>query len=125
MLNKCDKQMHFDKNLLSDNFKNVIEISAISGKGRDEICSAVESLFIDGKLDTSSDALISNARQYAAIENAISSVENALESIKFGMPLDACCIDIENAMGFIGEIDGKSVSEDVVAKIFSKFCVGK
>ncbi len=125
VLNKCDGELLFDKKLLSENFSHVICTSALNKLGRDEICEAVESLFIDGALDTSSDALISNARQHAAIEAAITSVENAIESIKLGMPLDACCVDIENAMASVGEIDGRSVSEDVVAKIFSKFCVGK
>ena len=42
-----------------------------------------------------------------------------------GLPTDAASSDIEMALGAISEVDGRSVSEEVVARIFSRFCVGK
>ena len=42
-----------------------------------------------------------------------------------GMPEDAASSDIELALGAIGELDGRAVSEEIVADIFAKFCVGK
>jgi tRNA modification GTPase len=125
ILNKCDGERKFDASILHESFDNVIEISALGLVGRDEICSALEALFIDGRLNIGEDALITNARQNAALTNAKEAISRAIDSIRCKMPLDACCIDIEEAMQYIGEIDGKSTSEDVVAKIFSKFCVGK
>ena len=41
------------------------------------------------------------------------------------MPLDLSSIDIKEAWQYLGEISGKSASEDVINEIFSKFCVGK
>jgi tRNA U34 5-carboxymethylaminomethyl modifying GTPase MnmE/TrmE len=38
---------------------------------------------------------------------------------------DAASSDIERALGAISELDGRSVCEEIVSDIFSKFCVGK
>jgi tRNA modification GTPase len=46
-------------------------------------------------------------------------------ALEAGASIDLCCIDAEDAMAALSEIDGRAVSEDIVAQIFSKFCVGK
>ena len=56
---------------------------------------------------------------------ALSAIKDAKAALVAGMPADMAACDIERAMQAIGEIDGQSVSEDVTAEIFSKFCVGK
>jgi tRNA modification GTPase len=69
--------------------------------------------------------VLSNARQHAAAIRALRFVESAVESLKAGLPEDACCTDAELAMEALFELDGRAVSEDLVSEIFSHFCVGK
>jgi tRNA modification GTPase len=82
-------------------------------------------MFIDGSLDLSNDAIISNARQYAALIRAREDLDSALKSLKSGFTQDIAGLDVEHAMSNISEIDGLSVSEDIVDDIFHRFCVGK
>jgi tRNA U34 5-carboxymethylaminomethyl modifying GTPase MnmE/TrmE len=48
-----------------------------------------------------------------------------LDALKAGCAVDAAASDLELALGALAETDGRAVSDDIVAGIFSKFCVGK
>ena len=52
-------------------------------------------------------------------------LDAAIAALDAGVPLDASCVDAELAMSAVGEVDGRAVGEDIVADIFSHFCVGK
>ena len=52
-------------------------------------------------------------------------LERALEDMRAGMSLDACCVGVECAMAALGEVDGREIGEEIVSSIFSRFCVGK
>ena len=100
-------------------------ISAQNGDGMDDLRELVERLFTDGAVDTRRDAVLTNARQHASVLSAMEAVRRAVEALKAGFPIDMCCTDAEAAMSAIAEVDGRAVSEDIVAQIFSHFCVGK
>ena len=82
-------------------------------------------MFIDGTLDFDNDAIITGARQYAAISKAADILSNAVVDIERGVSLDACCVGVECAMSALGELDGREIGEEIVHEIFSHFCVGK
>lgn len=103
----------------------VIPFSAKYGTGLDVLTATVASLFTDGSLDTATDAILGNARQYAAVSRSLDATDNALSALEAGLPVDLACDDLSAAMSALSELDGKSVSDDVVADIFSRFCVGK
>lgn len=107
--------------------EGIIEISArCDGIGaREALREKVEQLFTDEKIKIGDDAIISSARQHAALLRAKESLALALDSFVAGIPSDAAASDIELALGAIAELDGRAVSEEVVSDIFSKFCVGK
>ena len=106
-------------------FANAILLSAKTGQGFGELSQTVETLFTDGSLDFESDAILTNARQQAAVLRAIEDVERAEKALAEGLPIDLCCNDAEAAMGSLAELDGRAVSEDLVSEIFSHFCIGK
>lgn len=106
-------------------FEHVVFTSANKGEGSAELGSLIDKLFIDGNIDIDNDAIVTGARQYAALKGASGALCDSLEQLKGGVPLDLCCIGIEAAMSAIGEVDGREIGEDIVAEIFSKFCVGK
>ena len=124
LLNKSDRGCVEDAGY-REHFAYVIPISAKSGEGIDALREAVERLFINGTLDLREDAILANARQYAAVISANEAVCRAIEAIAAGYPIDMCCRDAEEAMASIAEVDGRAVSEDIVSQIFSHFCVGK
>ena len=68
---------------------------------------------------------ITNARHKECLDNSIKSIEKVLESIEAGLPEDFYTIDLMDAYSSLGLILGEAVEEDLVNRIFSKFCMGK
>jgi tRNA modification GTPase len=125
VINKADGEQKFDVSEFSSTFNNIIYMSALTGEGFEKLCCAIESAFIDERINLSTDAIIANSRQYATLVRAREHIAAALESFEAGYSEDVCCVDIEMAMADLGELDGKQVGDDIVAEIFSHFCVGK
>ena len=126
LLNKADLATEFDESVLSG-FDAVIKISAAEN-GEDAISSlsdVVNCMFTDERIVIGRDAVISSARQHAALTRCLDFLSAAAESLTLGFMQDAASSDIERALGAISELDGHAVSEEIVSDIFSKFCVGK
>ncbi|MBO7195861.1 MAG: tRNA uridine-5-carboxymethylaminomethyl(34) synthesis GTPase MnmE, partial [Clostridia bacterium] len=126
LLNKSDLTHNFDESQLVG-FDAVVHISA-----RENECEAISTLtnlvnglFTDEKIVVGQDAIISSARQHAALTRCLDFIKAATESLELGFAQDAASSDIERALGAISELDGRAVSEEIVSDIFSKFCVGK
>ena len=127
ILNKEDSERKLDTGRLSVDFDATITISARDGEDRALalLTETVNRLFTDEKISTSVDPVITSARQHASLMRARECIDAAISAYSVGMPPDAASSDIELALGAIGELDGRSVSENVVGDIFSRFCVGK
>lgn len=124
VINKMDLPQQIDMNLLKEHYENIVQICAKKGTGVDElICKIKELVGIgDGSFDG---AVITNARQAAALKKANERTDAALYAAKSGITPDAIVMDIEGAIAALGEITGETVTESVVSRIFSDFCVGK
>ena len=125
--NKVDKLSSEMTPVCPSGFDAAIAISATESPdmARETIRSAVEELFIDGRIEVGSDAIVSSARQRAELDEAKTAIVAAISAISSGVPSDAVSSDAEIALGALGRIDGRAVSEAVVDNIFSRFCVGK
>ena len=103
-------------------FDRQVCISARTGEGKDALEQAVGALY--GGLEPDMDAVITSARQAAALRRASAALGEAKEALCGGAQ-DAAGTELDAAIAALGETDGRSVSEAVVAEIFSRFCVGK
>lgn len=125
VINKCDLGTLPQVTEMSQKFDYSCLISAESGVGLDRLEQLIELIYIDHDLDTGNDAIISNARQMASVSSAIEALKLGIEAIEADLPLEICCAEIEHTLSALGELDGKTVSEDIVSGIFANFCVGK
>jgi tRNA modification GTPase len=125
LLNKADRETDALVSLDEATFAKVIRISALTGEGFDTLSETVDGLFIDGSIDISNDAIVTGARQYASLVSASEAIGQSLSDIDAGLPLDLVSVGLESAMSALGEVDGREIGEEIVAEIFSKFCVGK
>ena len=127
ILNKDDGEQKLDTGRLNCDFDAVIRMSARDNgdMALSLLTDTVNRLFTDEKISTSTDAVVASARQHASLSRAREFIDAAITAYSIGMPADAASSDIELALGAIGELDGRSVSENVVGDIFSRFCVGK
>ena len=126
IINKVDMPTILDESRLKD-FDAVIKISAKDGEDQviRELSDLVDKMFTDERITIGEDAIISSARQHSTLTSCIDYINAAIESLEIGYSQDAASSDIERAIGAISELDGRSVSEEIVSDIFSKFCVGK
>ena len=120
LVNKCDKDTFSVPSLPFD----TVTVSADSGEGISVLKEKITDLYDSQRINPSDGGLITNARQYSNIFKAHSSISEALGNLRSGMK-DMCGMLLEEALSELGELDGRSVSEEIVHSIFSRFCVGK
>ena len=101
-----------------------VTVSAKTGRGLEELAAAVEALFpaLGGG---AAGELLTNARQAQAARRALEGVVRAEEALEAGVTPDALLTDAEEALAALGELTGANIREDVTARIFQRFCVGK
>ena len=103
-------------------FDTVVTISARENLGLEQLDAAVASLLPDDAADGS---VLTNTRQLSAVVAAGRSLDAVLASLDDGFTPDAVLVDAEAALEALGEITGKNMREEVVSRIFARFCVGK
>ena len=104
-------------------FMAIIPICAKTGEGLDQLADLVDTMF-EGETPCDG-SVLTNARQYDAIRRAQEAMISALNGLKLGLTPDAVLTDVEQAMTAMGEVTGATVREDITARIFERFCVGK
>ena len=121
LINKSDLETAVTPDQLP--FTTVIPICAKTGEGLDLLADTVEEMFrgqapCDG-------SILTNARQYDACRRAYEALLRAMQALQLGLTPDAALTDVEEAMEAMGEVTGGTVREDITARIFQRFCVGK
>ena len=101
-----------------------VELSAKTGQGLERLEELVARLFPQGD-PAEGEALLTNTRQAQAVGRARDGVGWALDALEAGVTPDALLTDVEEALNALGELTGKTVREDITARIFERFCVGK
>lgn len=100
-----------------------IAVSSVTGEGFDELEAAVAALF--PMLPPQTGTLLTNTRQTEAVSRALAAVREALSALRGGMTPDVVLTEVEAASNALGELTGRTAREDMVARIFERFCVGK
>ncbi|MBE6587626.1 MAG: tRNA uridine-5-carboxymethylaminomethyl(34) synthesis GTPase MnmE [Ruminococcaceae bacterium] len=106
------------------NDKTVV-MSAKYGEGEEALYSAISGLFNADKLTLGTDAVLWEARHKATVESVIALLSDARTALVYGDPADAVCTLCETALSELSLLDGRGVTEDIVSRIFARFCVGK
>ena len=104
-------------------FLMVVPFCAKTGEGLEQLAQAVDGLF-ENQLPCDG-SILTNARQFDACRRAYEAMLQALQSLGLGLTPDAVLTDVEEAMEAMGEVTGATVREDITARIFERFCVGK
>ncbi len=101
-----------------------VSLSAVTGQGLDRLEAAVAALFPAGEAPDSG-SLLTDQRQEEAARRARDAVRRAKEALDAGLTPDAILTDAEEALDALGELTGRTAREEIVSRIFSRFCVGK
>ncbi|MBO5926712.1 MAG: tRNA uridine-5-carboxymethylaminomethyl(34) synthesis GTPase MnmE [Clostridia bacterium] len=98
-------------------------VSALTGKGIDEIKNELYARSFKTGIDLNGE-YITEERHYLALNKAENYLNEALNNIG-KVPLDLIAEDVKCVWSALGEITGKTASEEIIDEIFKKFCVGK
>ena len=101
-----------------------LAISARNRLGLPEITAALAATAVTHTTDTSA-TLVTNLRHYQALQKALEALTRAREALLAGVSTEFVTQDIREALHHIGEICGEVTSEEVLATVFSRFCIGK
>ena len=99
-------------------------VSSVTGQGLDRLEEAVAALFPAGAPEEAG-SLLTDQRQEDAAARAREAVRRAREALESGLTPDAVLTDAEEALDAVGELTGRTAREEIVERIFSRFCVGK
>ena len=127
-INKIDLPRKWEADALKKLFPagtKIMEISAKSGNGLEELKNTIIDLFVSSKDEYAGSVMITNLRHKLAIENALKNIKNARENISHGMSAEFAAFDLREALDCLDEITGRKINDEILDKIFSSFCIGK
>lgn len=130
VINKIDKEQKLKFDGILDELKRfgvneVIKMSVLNNEGIDELKNKIEEIFNTNDLDFENELIITNERHRDLLNKSKEYLEIAKKEIEDNEPIDIVSIVIKNATKSLGEIIGADVNQDIVNKIFEKFCLGK
>ena len=124
ILNKADLVSQIDEEYIRAKNQHVVKISALNGNGIQELEEIVKELTGANSLDAS-DGFIANDRQLECALRAYEGVSAAVTAIDDGITLDAVSTGVEQAMISLAELTGERATDEILERVFSKFCIGK
>lgn len=130
VINKIDKieKSIFDTfmdELRKNDIENIIPMSVINEKGIEELKNKIEEIFETSDLDYNTELIITNERHKDLLNKSIEHLNISKKEINNSKPIDIISIHIKKATELLGQIIGEDINENIVSKIFEKFCLGK
>ena len=103
----------------------VIGLSAKEGHGIETLRGALLRA-VDAEALYRGDTVVSSSRHHEALTTARTALERAIQGLRDGLPTDLLAEEVRQVTRHLGEITGRAiVSDEILANIFSKFCIGK
>lgn len=126
LLNKSDLKGRLTEQEIRDKLDwNCISFSSKTGDGLQILEEYITNSFLDGTISYNDQIYLTSVRHREAVEDALQSLKQVLQTIDDGMPEDLYMVDLMDAYRKLGLINGETASEDLVNKIFKEFCMGK
>ncbi len=101
-----------------------VGVSALTGWNLAALEDALAELALGGKTEPEG-AFVTHARHKNALLAAQDRLAEAQKTLNAALPADFVSIDVRGALNALGEITGETATDDIIAEIFSKFCIGK
>ncbi len=125
--NKADQSSALDRERLvgaHPTLRAVATTSAATGEGLVELGETVARTLL-GRSALAGETLVTNPRHREALHRGIEHLQSAVTAVEAGVPVDLVAVDVTAAVQALGEVTGETVGEDLLATIFSRFCIGK
>ena len=103
----------------------VVEVSCLEGKGIEALKDVIKQLVWSGEINAEMLQVMINSRHQEALTRARAATRQTIESLRADRTLELAAMDLRIAVNAVGEIVGKTATEDLLDAIFSQFCIGK
>ena len=120
ILNKADLPARLD---LPKDFADQVPVSCLTGAGIEELKDRIKQLVWAGEIQGEMLQVMINSRHQDALRRACEAVERTLDALRSGISLELAALDLRIAVQAVGEIVGKTTTEDLLDTIFSQFCI--
>jgi tRNA modification GTPase len=102
-----------------------VEVCCLSGQGIEALKDAIKELVWSGEIRAEMLQVMINSRHQDALTRARASTQRTLDVLRAGETLELAAGELRIAVNAVGEIVGKTTTEDLLDSIFSQFCIGK
>jgi tRNA U34 5-carboxymethylaminomethyl modifying GTPase MnmE/TrmE len=103
----------------------VVDVSCVTGQGIEPLKDAIKELAWSGEIKAEMLQVMINSRHQDALNRARAAAVRSREALGADASLDLVALDLHIAVNAVGEIVGKTATEDLLDSIFSQFCIGK
>jgi tRNA modification GTPase len=129
VINKRDLPQRLDAKqfagLLPETAPPVVRISAKYGEGLEALTEAIRNLALETPTEGTADPLVSHLRHKVALDRAAEHLSRTCDGLRDGLPPELAALDLREVLDALGEITGQTTTEEILARIFANFCVGK
>lgn len=127
LLNKTDLQQKISLEKVMEFVprEQILMISIKENKGFEALINGLKEMFFHGETAKAEDAILGNTRHKNALFQGKEAMERCLVTINTRMPEDFISMDLQDANRALGEITGDVADEEIIDRIFTKFCLGK
>ncbi len=123
VINKFDLPQKID--MIQLNGAPKVSVSAKTGWGLNELRNLLRAFLMERKTHLTDDLVLTNARQHEAIRRSIHSLSAACVALDNRVPHEMVLLDLYSGLSALNELTGEVVTEDILDRIFSTFCIGK
>jgi tRNA modification GTPase len=123
VVNKNDLQQVIDGTEF--NGEPPVSVSAKTGQGFEDLLANLREFISSRRADSSDDLILTNARHHQAVASAATALAAAGRAVESGVPHEMVLLDLYQSLTALNELTGEVVSDDILDRIFSSFCIGK
>ncbi len=127
VINKCDLGVMLSGQAMEELAAQtpVVNVSALTGEGVDDLRQMIYESLIAGAQTKIEDAIITNERHFAALEETLTALRQARQDLTAGFTEEVALANLHRALRSLGVITGETLITDIINQIFSTFCIGK
>jgi tRNA modification GTPase len=103
----------------------IVDVCCLSGQGIEALKDAIKELVWSGEITAGMLQVMINSRHQDALTRARVATQRTLDVLRAGETLELAAGELRIAVNAVGEIVGKTTTEDLLDSIFSQFCIGK
>ena len=123
VLNKNDLERKIELEKLKE--YNLVSTNTNNLEGIDNLKEKIKEMFNFEQISTKDYNYLTNVRQISLAKNAYQKLIDVENALKENLPVDMIEIDLRDCFDILGEITGKTYSDEIIDNLFERFCVGK